>query len=130
MRKCCLPNDRKWNAACKYRRRDHKKRFPNCHVPDQVADLLRREREVPPNVRKEKKKQMDRDRIALKRLQEKEKVLENVRYNLGGKTRSPDVARKVARHFTRDISEKTIVAPAVKPQKPRNSPRMVAYNRG
>ena len=74
-------------------------------MPDQVADLLRREREVPPNVRKEKKKQMDRDRIALKRLQEKEKVLENVRYNLGGKTRSPDVARKVARHFTRDISE-------------------------
>ena len=39
---CCVPKGKQWNAACKYRRRDHKKRYPNCRVPDQVADVIAR----------------------------------------------------------------------------------------
>ena len=67
MRKCCLPNDREWNAACKYRRRDHKKRYPHCHVPDQVADVIAREREVHPDVQRENKRKRERERMRKKR---------------------------------------------------------------
>ena len=110
-----MPKGRQWNAACKYRRRDHKKRYPNCHVPDHVADVIAREREVPPEVRQEKRRQKERDRIAEKRL------LDKVRYNLGGKTRSPNVASSVARHPKRNILLDTILTPAVIPQKPKKS---------
>ena len=110
--------------ACKYRRRDHKKRYPDCHVPDDEAEVLAREREVPPDVRKEKRRQKERERIAEKRL------LDKVRYNLSGKIRSPNVALSVARHPKRNISPETILTTAVKPQKPRKSPLLSTYNLG
>ena len=72
----------------------------------------------------ERRRQRDRDRIREKRL------LDKVRYTLGGKTRTPAKAGKLKPDATGDILEETILTPAVKPQKPRKSPRMVTINRG
>ena len=74
-----MPKGSRWNAACKYRRRDHKKRYPLCYVPDREADVLAREHEVHPDVVLENKRRRDREHIARKRQKAKTDS------NLGGK---------------------------------------------
>ena len=62
-----MSDGRRWNAACKYSRRNHKKNYPDCPIPDREVAAIKRERKTDPSVLLERKRKRDRDRIASKR---------------------------------------------------------------
>ena len=66
-----MSKGRKWDAASKFARCRHQKRYPHCRVPGHEADVLAREREVHPEVRLENRRQKERERIREKRRQAK-----------------------------------------------------------
>ena len=106
-----MPKGSRWNTACKYRRRDHKKRYPHCYVPERVADVIAKEREVHPDVQLENRRKRDRDRIREKRRKAKADS------NQVSATILAKAVKHQARHPKGDILSETIVTKSVKPQK-------------